>query len=108
MIASRVTAVKHIVMWRLLGNDVGERAEAGARVKSAFENLRGHIPGLITIEVGIDAAAGEDACHAVLVSEFESQTALEAYVTHPEHARVQDELAGLRTSRLSIDYLVDR
>jgi hypothetical protein len=44
----------------------------------------------------------------VLYSEFESQAALEAYATHPEHLRVKQELGDLRTHRHQVDYAVVR
>jgi hypothetical protein len=40
----------------------------------------------------------------VLYSEFESQAALDAYAEHPEHLRVKQELADLRTARHQVDY----
>jgi quinol monooxygenase YgiN len=98
--------VKHVVMWRLQGRGPDERAIASARVKTAFEGLRGLIPGMLSLEVGTDPAAESDACHAVLVTEFESRAALEAYATHPAHVQVREELAGVRTARFQVDYQV--
>jgi len=43
----------------------------------------------------------------VLYSEFESQAALEAYASHPEHLRVRDELVGIRIERHQVDYEVE-
>jgi heme-degrading monooxygenase HmoA len=42
----------------------------------------------------------------VLVTEFESQDALAAYATHPEHIRVRHELGNIRTARYQVDYRV--
>ncbi len=99
--------VRHIVMWRVKGDNLAERAEARRRVKAAFEGLRGRIPGLRHVEVGLDTSGTGDACDAVLVTEFDSPAALRAYAHHPEHLRVREELAGLRTTRHQVDYLAE-
>lgn len=96
--------IRHIVMWRLAGELPEEQMQARIRVKQAFEGLRGRIPGLHHIEVGIDRSAVDYACDAVLVADFESQQALDAYATHPEHLRVRQELGAVRTSRHQVDY----
>lgn len=99
--------IRHIVMWRLRGDSPQEMALARARVKQAFESLLGCIPGMRHLEVGIDSSGADYACDAVLVMDFDSQAALEAYANHPEHLRVRHELGTLRTSRHQVDYVVD-
>jgi quinol monooxygenase YgiN len=99
--------VRHIVMWRLRGETPEERADARAKVKAAFEGLRGRIEGLSHIEIGADVSGVDYACDVVLVSEFADRAALEAYGSHPEHLRVRQELADLRIARFQVDYLAD-
>jgi hypothetical protein len=99
--------IRHIVMWRVKGESPVERADARRRIKTAFESLRGRIPGLQRLEVGLDHSGTDYACDAVLVTDFASQEALEAYAHHPEHLRVRDELAGLRTTRHQVDYVLE-
>jgi heme-degrading monooxygenase HmoA len=99
-----VVPVKHIVMWKVAGNSEAERGVAAERVKRAFESLRGRIPGLRHLEVGMDQSAVDYACDVVLVTEFDSAQALHDYATHPEHLRVRDEIAGLRIARHQVDY----
>lgn len=99
--------VRHIVMWRLRGDTPMERADARAKVKAAFEGLRGRIEGLTHIEIGADVSDVDYACDVVLVSEFADRAALEAYAIHPEHLRVRQELADLRVARFQVDYLAD-
>lgn len=96
--------VRHIVMWRLRGDTPTERADARAKVKAAFEGLRGRIEGLTHIEIGADVSGVDYACDVVLVSEFADRAALEAYGSHPEHLRVRQELADLRVARFQVDY----
>lgn len=99
--------IRHIVMWRVKGDSPEERAEAARQVKAAFESLRGRVPGLRRLEVGLDTSGVDYACDAVLFTEFESHGALVAYAEHPEHLRVRDELAGVRTTRHQVDYIVE-
>ncbi|CAN7364456.1 Dabb family protein [Bosea sp. LjRoot9] len=99
--------IRHIVMWRLRGDTPQERIAARAKVKSAFEGLRGRIDGLTHVEIGVDVSGVDYACDVVLVSEFSDRAALEAYATHPEHLRVRQELADLRIARFQVDYLAD-
>jgi hypothetical protein len=96
--------VKHIVMWRVRGDDTATRARNIALLKAEFESLRGRIPGLLHLEIGVDESRVDYACDAVLVSEFVSREALAAYAEHPEHLRVRHALGDLRIARHQVDY----
>ena len=98
--------IRHIVMWNIRGDTPDEKARGIAQVQRSFESLRGRIPGLLHLEIGVDASRVDYACDVVLYSEFESQTALDAYGTHPEHLRVKNEVADLRIARHQVDYAV--
>ncbi|QVN20352.1 Dabb family protein [Burkholderia pyrrocinia] len=99
--------IRHIVMWRLRGETPHERQEARRLVKESFEGLRGRIPGMRKLEIGLDSSEVDYACDVVLVTEFDSQTALDAYATHPEHLRVRALLGDIRTARFQVDYSVE-
>jgi hypothetical protein len=99
-------SIKHIVMWNVRGDDAATRARNLALLKNGFESLRGRIPGLLHIEVGIDESRIEYACDVVLVTEFASRAALAFYAEHPEHLRVRRALGDLRTARHQVDYEV--
>jgi stress responsive alpha/beta barrel protein len=101
------TTVRHIVMWRLHAETSDEQKKARQRVKSAFEGLRGRIPGLLRIEVGEDTSGAAYACDVVLLSDFTDADALLAYATHPEHLRVREELGDLRIARHQVDYAIE-
>ncbi|ACA16425.1 Stress responsive alpha-beta barrel domain protein [Methylobacterium sp. 4-46] len=98
--------IKHIVMWRVAGTSAAEQAGNAQRIRAAFEGLRGRIPGLRHLEVGVDRSRVAEACDVVLYSEFDTQAALDLYRDHPEHGRVRAELQGLRISRHQVDYAV--
>jgi heme-degrading monooxygenase HmoA len=99
-------SIKHIVMWNVRGDDAATRAANLALLKSEFESLRGRIPGLLHVEVGIDESRIDYACDVVLVTEFASREALASYAEHPEHLRVRRALGDMRSSRHQVDYEV--
>ena len=94
-------------MWNLRGDTDQAKARAIELLKRSFESLRGRIPGLLHLEIGVDSSRIDYACDVVLYSEFESQAALDAYAVHPEHQRVKQELADLRIARHQVDYRVE-
>lgn len=96
--------IRHIVMWRVRGDTPEENVASRQFVKSRFEGLRGRIPGMLHLEVGMDSSAVDYACDVVLLAEFESQHALDAYANHPEHLRVRQQLEGIRIDRFQVDY----
>lgn len=98
--------IKHIVMWNVRGDTPAQRARGIEQLQRAFEGLRGRIPGLLQLEVGVDSSRVDYACDVVLYTEFESQAALDAYGSHPEHLRVKQELGDLRIARHQVDYAV--
>jgi heme-degrading monooxygenase HmoA len=98
--------IKHIVMWNVRGEDAEAHARNVALLKSEFESLRGRVPGLLHLEVGVDESRIDYACDVVLYTEFESREALAAYAQHPEHLRVRRTLGDLRSARHQVDYEV--
>lgn len=96
--------VRHIVMWNVAGGTPEERAAAVETVRKAFEPLRGQIPGLMRLEIGIDHSHIDYACDMVLLTDFDSEADLRAYVTHPLHLAARDHLQGLRIARHQVDY----
>ena len=99
-------SIKHIVMWNVGGDDAPTRARNLALLKAEFESLRGRVPGLLQLEVGIDESRIDYAFDAVLVTEFASREALAGYAEHPEHLRVRRALGDMRTARHQVDYEV--
>lgn len=96
--------IKHIVMWNVRGDSAQDKAAAMAQLQRSFESLRGRIPGLLHLELGVDSSRIDYACDVVLYTEFDTQASLDAYASHPEHLRVKNEVADLRTARHQVDY----
>lgn len=97
--------IKHIVMWRLKESAHGNPAEVNARIiREKLEALRGRIPGLVSIEVGLDFSGSESSADVVLYSEFIDRKSLEGYQTHPEHEAVKSFIGGASAERRLVDY----
>ncbi len=98
--------IRHIVMWNVRGDNAAARAANIALLKTEFESLRGRVPGLLHLEIGVDESRIDYACDVVLVTEFTTREALAAYADHPDHLRVRRTLGDMRTARHQVDYAV--
>jgi hypothetical protein len=102
-----IAMIKHIVFFRLKDQAHGNTKAVNAQLfKQKLEALRGIVPGLLTLEVGIDVSGTEMSADVALYSEFASKEALEAYIVHPAHQAVLPFLAEARTERRLCDYEV--
>ena len=93
-------------MWKLAGDTPLSKQRNVERLTQSFLSLRGRIPGLLHLEIGVDSSGVDYACDVVLYSEFESQSALDDYAIHPEHLRVKAEIGDMRIARHQVDYAV--
>jgi len=99
--------VKHIVVWRLKEKAEGRtKAENALKVKEMLEGMRGKIPGMRHIEVGINTTKEDSTADIALYSEFDSRDALDVYQDHPVHVAVKDFIKNVRAERQVIDYEV--
>jgi Stress responsive A/B Barrel Domain len=97
--------IKHLVLWRLKPEAHGRSgAENASAIKEKLEALRGRIPGMLKIEVGLDFSRTDASCDLALYSEFESRAALDAYQSHPEHKAVMPFILEARAERRLVDY----
>lgn len=97
--------VKHIVMWKVKeSGDASQGPVNAMRVKRALESLKGRIPGMIRLEVGIGPGSAETESEIVLYSEFDSRDALEKYREHPTHVAVIPIVRSVCTDRRVVDY----
>ena len=97
--------IKHIVMWDVQGDTPAQKQANRQLIQSEFEGLRGQIPGLLHVEVGIDHSQVDYACDVVLYTEFDSQESLDAYASHPAHLRVKQTLGSVRIARHQVDFV---
>ena len=82
--------VKHVILWTLKDDlTAEEKVSVKQGIKEGLESLKDKVPGIVDIKVNINGLASSNA-DLMLDSTFESEDALKAYATHPEHVAVAD------------------
>ena len=95
--------IKHIVMWKFKDEVVeADKLE----MKRLLESLKGVVPSLKDIEIGMDLVGSDASKDMVLYSEFDSLEDLQAYAGHPEHLKVVEFVKPLVCERYVVDYRV--
>jgi hypothetical protein len=98
MVAEKV----HVVMWRLASDAA---ADAAHQVSTALQSMRGRIPGMLALEVGVDDRRRANSYDLVLQCRFASAAALEAYHDHPVHEAVKPLVRQLCRDGVVVDYV---
>ena len=95
--------VRHIVMWRLKDEALGNTKESNAqKMKADLEALNGRIPGMLSLEVGFNYNGGD--FDLALTSVHESREALAVYNDHPEHVVIKKFVGQVVSQRAACDY----
>jgi hypothetical protein len=99
--------IKHIVLWKLKDFAEGSTKQQNAlKIKIMLEDMRGKIPGMLKLEVGLNFETSETASDILLYTEFESRDALNVYQDHQVHLKVKNFIPLVRTERRVVDYEV--
>ncbi|MES1184349.1 MAG: Dabb family protein [Myxococcales bacterium] len=96
--------IRHIVMWKLRGPSAVEKRSQAEQAREALLSMRGKIPGMTEMEVGIGSSVADDQADLVLSTSHDSWQALEDYAQHPAHEPVKQLIGGLRLERRVIDF----
>lgn len=99
-----MTAMAHMVMWKLNGATAQTRQAQAQNLVQAFEATRGKLPGVLRMDVGANLIEAADACDLALCMVFESRQALEAYNAHPDHLTIKEMMGPLRLARSQVDF----
>ena len=94
--------IKHVVIWKI--KDPAQKFAHAHAVKRALESLRGHIPGMLKLEVGVDIGFDSKSDDVVLYTEFVDRTALEGYEANPLHQDARAIVSVLVTARHAVDW----
>lgn len=92
--------IRHIVMWKF---KEGEQ-ENMLLFRERLLALKGQIPEIRSMEVGVNVKPSERSYDAVLVADFDSLEALDAYTVNPLHQAVAEFCKSIRTGSVSVDY----
>jgi len=93
--------IKHVVMWKFK-SDVVESGKL--EMKRQLEALKGVVPTLLDISVGLDISRKDRSWDIVLYSEFESMEDLKAYAAHPQHLKVVEFVKTVVSEGAAVDY----
>ena len=96
--------IQHVVMWKVKGESTEERQANANALAATLQSLRGKIPALQSLEVGLSSIEGPQACDLVLITQHESWEALDGYQTHPEHQAIAPTVMRLTRERRFVDY----
>ena len=97
--------IRHIVVFQLASTDPDTRLHHVSEIRSRLEALADVVPGVISIEVREDLGIVSSHWPLVLISDFESQAALDQYQVHPRHRAVVEWMNdGIVVDRVVIDY----
>jgi len=66
--------------------------------------MRGRIPTLNEIEVGVDDRPSARSAQVCLITRFDDAAGLDIYATHPEHLAVLNLVRPLTKSTIKTDY----
>ncbi|MDE1948773.1 MAG: Dabb family protein [Burkholderiales bacterium] len=101
---TQIVQMVHIVAWRLQGETAQQRRQQADAVVAAVEALRGRIPGLVALDVGINLVAAPEAWDVGAVMMFASRADLDAYHEHPAHLDLKRIVGPLRSARAQLDF----
>ena len=100
--------IRHIVMFTLKEHAHGNpKAENIRIIKAKLEALRGVIPGLLRMDVGVDFSATDTSADMVLDSDFTTRAALDAYIVHPAHQALVPFITEVRSERRLVDFEIN-
>lgn len=95
--------IKHVVMWKFK-DDVAETDKL--EMKRQLESLKGVVPSLLQIEIGMDVVGTAVSKDMVLTTLFNSLSDLQAYADDPAHLKVVEFVKPLVAERCLVDYEV--
>ena len=96
--------IKHVVSWKLKATDEDSKAEAFVTIATSLNALVHFIPQIKALTVGRNVVSTDSNWDVVLVAQYESLDALEAYQVHPEHQRVASIIRELVADKVTVDF----
>ncbi len=96
--------IRHIVVLKVVADDTSQRDRHARAVADSLRSLKGRVPDLLSISVGVDDGTLPNHWDVVLVTEHPSFDALAAYQIHPHHREVVEAINPLVAARAVADY----
>jgi len=99
-----IAMIKHIVCFKLKDNSLAECEKA----KEVLLSMKGNVPQLRDITVGIDFLHSERSYDLILEVILDDVKALEDYQNDPYHCSVvKTHMHAVRESSVAIDYVIE-
>jgi hypothetical protein len=92
--------ITHIVLFKL--KECSPRSAGKAR--DVLLGMRGKIPQLRYLEVGVDILHSGRSFDIALITKFDSLEELQAYQAHPVHVEVAEYMTSVRKAAVAVDY----
>jgi len=96
--------LRRVVLWRLKAQEAEQKALDAGTIKRALESMRGKIPGMLNLQIGINEIPGADASDVVMIVDFDNEEALAVYEKHPVHEQVKPIVGPLREERRVVEF----
>ena len=90
--------VRHAIMWKFKSSDDQTPKEIAEDIKERYESMLGLVPGLKSVEVGINRNESATAYDALLITDFDSWESLAAYKADS----MRDELSQYVADRVDV------
>jgi len=92
--------ITHIVLFKLKDNST----ESIEKARDVLMDMKGKIPELKDIEVGIDVTHSDRSYDLTLITKFDSVEDLGAYQINPMHVDVSKYLVSVSASIITVDF----
>jgi len=90
--------ITHIVLFKLIDRRNAQKA------RDVLLGMKGRIPQLRHLEVGIDVLHSDRSYDLALVTKFDSMEDMKTYQSHPVHVEVLKYMTSVRESSVTVDY----
>lgn len=91
----------HVVLFKF------DRAEDAAQARQMLLGMAGQIPGLLSVEAGLDVTRSPRSYDLGLITRHSDREALSAYQIHPAHVEVANFIRSKMSGSAAVDFLED-
>ena len=91
-------------MWKFKPSDGKNAKELAEEVKEKYESLLGLVPGLKSIEVGVNRNEGKTSYDAVMLADFDNGEAFAAYKADTWRGNVIECVKSIAEVRAKVEY----
>lgn len=98
--------IRHLVLWKLADDALGDKELIVAEFEQRFGALVPVIDGVERLEIRADIGGTDGNWDVVLDGDYRDTAALDTYQVHPAHVEVAAYVRSMVTARACIDFEV--